>query len=279
MAAHWKALLLLGLAATVARAGEDGDGEDPADGDDYEQDALSPEQIKGIHGKVDQNGDGKVSMHEIMFFADEMRKLIASKDISTVMEEMDANKDGRLSLEELLKDMDQWGDGDEEDKKEAADKKKIEAEKFKIVDADQDGMLDLKELPALFYPETHDGVLEVTAQAALKQKDTDGDGELTPKEFWEGDAADDEDMSISEDETADFGKLDLDGSGKLNLEELKAWESGRFHTEEAMKRLFEIVDKDHDMHLSESEMVETRELIAGSDAQYHLMEWVEHHEL
>lgn len=278
MRAQWKAVFLLSLMAAVTRSQDAGDEEGDVE-DETDQDPLSPEQIKGLHAKFDANGDGKVSLPEIMSFSDAMRKEIAGKDIVTVMEEMDGNKDGKLSLEELFKDMEQWGDGDEEDKKEAAEKKELEGLKFKIADENGDGVLDNKELPGLFYPETHEGVLEVTAKSTLKQKDTDGDGELTPQEFWEGDAASDQDMAISEEEMVDFKKLDLDESGKLNLQELRSWESGRFHTEEAMKRLFEIVDEDHDMHISEKEMVNTRELIAGSDAQYHLMEWVEHHEL
>merc|ERR1712039_670170 len=104
-------------------------------------------------------------------------------------------------------------------------------------------------------------------------------GLLTPKEFWEGDAVDDEDLSISEEEQADFKKLDVDGNGQLDLTEFKAWESGRFHTEEAMKKLFDIADRDSDMHVTADELSDAREQIAGSDAQYHLMEWAEHHEL
>merc|ERR1719487_1298314 len=175
--------------------------------------------------------------------------------------------------------MDMQADGDEEEMKEIANRKELEKEKFKAADKDQSGLLSLQELPALFYPETHDGVLELTAAATLKAKDTDGNGELTPKEFWEGDAVDGEDLAISEEEQADFTKLDTDNSGTLNLQELKAWESGGFHTEEAMKKLFELADQDSDMMVTADELDSARELIAGSDAQYHLMEWVEHAEL
>merc|ERR1719188_124817 len=217
-------------------------------------------------------------MAEIMGFSDEMRKHIAKKDIGSVLEEMDTDKDGKLSLPELLKDMEQWGEG-EEDKKERDGRIELETQKFKIADENGDGFLEIKELPSLFYPETHDGVLQITAQSTLQSKDTDGDGKLTPKEFWEGDVADSEDLAISEEEQSDFKKLDLDGDGKLDLRELKSWESGRFHTEEAMKKLFELADRDNDMHVTKEEFDDAREQIAGTDAQYHLMEWAEHHEL
>merc|ERR1711879_578342 len=101
----------------------------------------------------------------------------------------------------------------------------------------------------------------------------DGNGELSAKEFWEGDALDGEDLAISDEEQADFNRLDLDGNGGLSLQELKAWESGGFHTEEAMRRLFELSDRDSDMMVTADELDAARELIAGSDAQYHLMEW------
>lgn len=77
----------------------------------------------------------------------------------------------------------------------------------------------------------------------------------------------------------DFQKLDVDGDGKLDMNELREWESGRFHTEQAMKKLFEIADADNDMHLTADELAKAREQIAISDAQYHLIEWSEHYEL
>jgi len=235
--------------------------------------------MRAMHEKIDKNKDGKASLVEVLAYSDEMRKRIAVKDIHTILDEMDSDKDGKLSLDELLKDMEQWGEGDEQDKNEALARKELETAKFKVADSNQDGLLDPEELPALFYPETHDGVLELTVKSTLKQKDADGDGFLTPKEFWEGDAVDGEDLAISEEETADFMKLDKDGNGKLDLEEMKLWESGKFHTEEAMKKLFDIADKDSDMHVTAAELDAAREQIAGSDAQYHLMEWAEHFEL
>jgi len=207
-------------------------------------------------------------------------KVIATKDISTVLDEMDGDKDGKLSLTELMKDMEHWGEGVEyEDKEDKDARSQVEAEKFKAADANGDGFLDAQELPSLFYPEIHEGVLQITAQAAFKLRDTDGDGKLTHKEFWEGDVVDGEDLQISEEEKADFNNLDKNKDGLLDLTEMAAWESGRFHTEEAMKKLFDLADKDHDMHVTAEELAAAREQIAGTDAQYHLMEWVEHHEL
>lgn len=277
MKGQWRRLcFLFGALALVAQCQEEET--PPEEGDDgIEQDALTADQMRALHGKIDADKDGKVSMIEMKDFSVLMRHTIAKKDINTVIDEMDGDKDGKLSLPELLKDMDSWGEEGEEDKAQAAKRKELETAKFKAADRDGNGLLDTEELPSLFYPETHDGVLTMTAEATLKSKDQDGNGELTPKEFWEGDSVDGEDLSISDEEQADFAKLDKDSSGTLNIAELKAWESGGFHTEEALKKLFELADKDNDMHVTADELEAARELIAGSDAQYHLMEWTEHH--
>lgn len=273
MGALRRSLLVLGSVAWLALCQDD-----DAERGDIEEDTLSGDQMRSLHKNFDANGDGKVSLSEIMHFSDRMRKEIAGKDIGTVMEEMDTDKDGKLSWEELLKDMNQWAEGEEE---RAVHEERIltEREKFQTADVNGDGFLDIKELPALFYPETHEGVLALAAKHALKQKDSNGDGRLTPKEFWEGDAVEGEELAISEEEQADFAKLDKNKDGYLDLEELKAWESGKFHTEQAMQKLFEIADRDGDMHVTADELDAAKEQIAGSDAQYHLMEWAEHHEL
>merc|ERR1712129_91342 len=138
-------------------------------------------------------------------------------------------------------------------------------------------MGDGNELPALFYPEVHQGVLQVAVAATMRQKDLDGDGKLSPKEFWE--AHDIEGDELSEEEKSDFAKLDQDQDGSLNEAELSAWEAGVFHTSEALKKMIEIADTDNDMHITAEELVAAAEQISISDAQYHLIEWVEHEEL
>jgi Ca2+-binding EF-hand superfamily protein len=269
---------------------------------DYEQEAISPEAIRAMHAKIDSNKDGKASMAEVMAFSDMMRKKMASKDIRTILDEMDTDKDGTLSMDEFMKDMEQWNgppsvpdegsdDDDEmgapayewteEDKKEAEARKQLEKQKFQLADVSGDGKLSLEELPNLFYPETHDGVLGVVTESTMKAKDTNGDGKLTAKEFWSGDSPDPEmrEQPISAEEEADFKKLDANGDGFIETSEMKLWESGKFHTQQAMQKMFELADKDKDGHVTAQELENAREQIAGSDAQYHLMEWAEHNEL
>lgn len=267
--------LAVGLLALGAR------GEDEPDEQDVQEEALQPDMLQKLHDKFDSNGDGKVSLQEIQAFAALMSKKIASKDVSAILDEIDTSKDGKLSLQEHMNDIHNQADqADGEELKEMEERKRFETEKFAIADKNGDGLLDASELPALFYPETEEAVMDLTVAETMKRKDTDKDGVLTSAEFWESDSeGNHQPADLSEEEQDDFNKLDLNKDGTLDKAELKAWESGRFHTEEAMKKLIEIADKDDDMHLSAEELTQSAEAISASDAQYHLIEWAEHIEL
>lgn len=253
-----------------------------ARGDDQEEDALSVEQMHHIHQMMDADGDGRASMAEVLAFSDRTRRQMAGKDIHTVLDEMDLDKDGKVSVEELVKDLEKWsndGEGDVEMNEDPVMRKTYEIAKFGAADKDKDRLLSVEELPALFFPETDEEVMDITARQTLKTKDADGDGLISLQEFWNMDISEGEELPIDEAEQEQFRKLDTDGDGKLGVTEIKAWESGRFHTEEAMKALFELADEDDDMHVSAEELKDARRQIAGGDAQSHLMEWVEHYEL
>lgn len=244
-------------------------------------DTLTSQQAIFMHAQIDQDGDGHASLAEVMGFSREMRGAIAKMDIRFIMKEMDLDRDGRLTLEEVLKDMQQWAEEDPSARREDASwRQRVEAAKFLAADVNGDGFLSLGELPPLFYPETRDSVLDITVAAAFEQKDLDGDGFLTEAEFWEGGLdMDEEEVPTTAEEHSDFSRLDADGDGRLNVDELSAWESGHYHTLEAMRKLFAVADSDRDAHLTAAELDAARLKLAGSDAQYILMEWLEHREL
>jgi len=269
-------VLLISNILIAARCQEEPEYDDA----DMDEDSLTVDQLRRMHAKFDANADGKVSIDEVMAFSHNVGKDIARKDIGSILEEIDTNKDGTLSLEEHLNDIHNQADGgDDEEMKDLADRKGVEERKFRAADTNGDGHLDKSELPALFYPETHEGVLSVTVEETMRQKDRTGDGKLTPKEFWESDLLEGDDGDLSEEEKADFSRLDANGDGLIDKDELRAWESGRFHTEDAMQKLFGVADKDGDLHITADEFAEAKDIIAASDAQYHLIEWAEHHEL
>lgn len=240
-------------------------------------DSLTEEQLRALHLKMDLDGSGGISVDEALQYSDMMRKEVASKDVANVLQELDGNKDGGVSLEELLKDVEHWDQGEEGDKKQLDARRSLEEQKFAVADADKNGLLDKEELPGLYYPEIHAGVLDLTTKDAMDHRDIDRDGFLTAHEFWEGQNGGE--LGISPEEQADFKKLDKDGSGTLDLAELRAWESGHYHAREAFEKLMQIADKDHDGHTTAAELLAARIALAGTDAHYHLLEWSEHHEL
>jgi len=246
---------------------------------EYDGDALSSEQMGAVHGKVDANKDGKLHLEEMLAYSETMRSEIAKKDVLTLLDDFDHSKDGKASLDEILNYTGEWADFDKDDEKESEAHRALEEAKFRAADGDGDGLLDINELPAFFYPETKNEVLEITARASLEAHDTDKDGVLTSKEFWAGDAIDGEEIPISEAQQADFARLDKDNSSTISLEEMKYWESGRFHTDQAMEKIFEHADADSDLHITAQEFDAAKVEIADSDAQYHIRGWVEHHEL
>jgi Ca2+-binding EF-hand superfamily protein len=250
----------------------------PAEGDEdtdaNDEHHLSVEQMHGVHSKMDRDNDGKVSMGEVLSFSHEMRKNLAMKDINAVLQEMDTDGDGKVGITEFLTEMDQHEGGTAEEQRRVH----LDKERFKAADDDKNGVLDAQELPGLFYPEVNKAVLEVSTKATLDDKDKNKDGVLTPREFWELDGPEGA-RDIMAEELADFQRLDKDGSGTLDLAELNAWEAGHFHTEQAMQRLFDLADVDSDLHVTAEELANARGMIAGSEAQYHLMDWVESQEL
>jgi len=276
------ALVIFAAVTFYAACQEEAD-EPPIDGDEPPIDeeppmddgpSVTPQQLRGIHGHIDKDKDGKASMMEALNYATEMIKILASKEVPHHLEGMDANKDGKLSLDELLSETRQSSEYGDEEREEVV-KLAIEVEKaqFKVADADQDGFLSAEELPSFLTPEIHDGVLEVTVKHTLATKDKDGDNQLSPAEWFEQDLED-----LSDQEKEDFKNMDEDGNGFLNLEEVKVLESGLAHRKEWMQNVFDIADKDQDMHLSADELEEVTEMI-DLDARLHFMEWAAHHEL
>jgi len=230
---------------------------------------LSAEHMRGIHELIDNDKDGKASLLELLSYSEKMRHRIAAKDAKATLEELDTDHDGKLSEAEIMAELgeEQPGEG-EEHNEEIAMYMDREKEKFKVADANSDGFLSGEEVSALFYPETHSAVLEVSVKHEIALLDKDGDNQLNPEEF-EAQAGDEH----------DFYSLDTDGNKFLSAEELKLWEGGLYHSNQAMKHILEIADSDKDNHLTADELEKAREQIIDSDANHHFSQWVKHSEL
>jgi len=232
--------------------------------DDQDQEVISKEEtltaanLEALFRKFDANKDGKATMQEIMGFAHEKNKQAAEMNSLGIMDGVDTDADNQLSLDEYLNHLTKHATTWRELQKEVA----TETAKFRAADENGDEVLTSSEIAALFFPEVSAKVLAISVQANMQMKDKDGDGKLTPAEFWgafneDGTA----DVMLIADMAEDFKKLDKDGDGLLNAGELGAWESGTFHTELAMLKLMEIADKDGDMAATLQELETVRELI------------------
>lgn len=293
---QWRMRLLLLVALlgliTFARAQED-EAEEEADEEDdhkpaedhgtsdddqeYDMEELTSEQIIGLHKKMDGNGNGQVSLAELLDFARTARQALAKSEMNAVMHKMDLDTDGKLSLKEY---MEQAGPRPAHLKKELEQERKQE---FNDADDNKDSFLDLDELTGIFHHHINEKTEMKLTAIAMKEKDTDKNGVLTLQEFYqhladtdseEGASAPEPD--ITDEDKATFKKLDIDNSGTLTLKELKAWETGTFHSEEAMKKLFKVADKNGDSILTENELDEARTELASHEhveAHSHLESW------
>lgn len=243
---------------------------------DSDSGTLSEEDLRGLHAKLDKNGDGKVHMDEVMQHADEARKRIVKSEIADVMDEIDSTKDGHLTLEEHMSEVEEFMQGDEEEKEK---QRAFEKAKFNAADANGDGKLDVNEIASFMHPNTHPEVLELHIKEEMRRWDTDKDSKLNKKEWLaakkRGEYIDPDAHSPSD----DFDKLDGNKDGLIDMNELRHWESGRFHMEVAMKELYQLADKNRDHHMTADEFVAAAEHFDGLDAHSHLVEWIHHDEM
>lgn len=237
-----------------------------------EEDEFTAEQFEKLHAMMDADKNSKVSLDEILKFSNEQMTLAADKKGKDLIQELDKDKDGKVSAEEYLKDLTEAAKTMDADK--IAIQRAEEEGKFSEVDENSDGMLTEQELIASVHPKN-------TVKSTMDKHDKDGDEQLTMKEFLEEDDEDGEEKearTFDEDEVSMFKTLDKDGNGKLNMKELLVWESGHFQVEEAMVDLMKVADADNDKHVTMDEIIAAQEK-DESNANFHFMDWIKHHEL
>jgi len=263
-------------------ASEDEGAADTSPLDHYEDngagDQITAEHLKTLHKKFDHDKDGKVHLQEILKFAEQARWAVVRKEIQGVFNEIDSTKDGHLSLEEHMSEIGEFHEGDEAEK---ALQHKADVAKFKAADLDGDDKLDKEELVHLMHPETKKEVMDIHCAEEMRKRDTNKDGKLSKAE-WEVDATQGEHASLKGEEHKpedDFIALDENKDGFIDMTELRHWESGNYHTEDAMKKLIALVDHDKDHHMTEKEFASAIHKLEDHDAHAHLMDWVFHEEL
>jgi len=252
----------------------------PPEGDDDGE--LNEEDLKGVHSKIDKNGDGKISLAEVLDYSHSMQKAMAAKQVAEYLDMMDKNQDGKVSLKEFVDPSDESQEDAMEglsDKEKEVERKSRELEvgKFKIADKNGDGFLDAAELPTAISPEMAEETLGLIGEHTLDRLDANKDGELDFKEFAsEGTAGEALDKDAESELDQQFKKLDLDGNGKLNLKEVTRWESGDFQVTHAMDEFFTNADANKDDQLSLAEVNNNLKTLQMSDAGSHFSEWIQH---
>lgn len=270
-------LLLVFAAFTSANCQELGTEENPFPEDEdadeegtplkhYEDEGheVTKEHMETLHGHLDGNKDGKVSVDEVMDFHSTAKKVMAQQEIEEVFHEIESTKDGALSLEEHMSETEEVHEGVDKEEKD-----KIvahEKEKFAAADVNGDGQLDKTELVSLMHPDTHPEVLDLHVKEEMRKKDENGDGTISKQEWGE-----------EEEAPAPFEEVDTNKDGSLDAEELKHFESGDFHTKDAMTKLLADADEDGDGHFSKEELGKVAEKLEDHPAQSHVMEWVFHY--
>lgn len=250
------------------------------DDDTADDDALTAEQLRALHGHMDRDGDGFVSRQELLSFERLMSTKRARATADAIVQEMDIDRDGKLSLSEHLADLDNQVDGgDAEDLEYTRLQKEADTQKFLAADTNGDGQLDLEEVPGLYFPETNAAVLRVAVRHALARLDRDGDGRLGPAELLEINPEVDPADKPTEEELEEFRQLDRDGDGLLDEAEFTPYESGAFHAEASLRSVFEHGDADRDLRVTAEELVAARGLLQDGEALDQLLEWTEHLEL
>jgi len=234
---------------------------------------LTNDDLSQVHAELDENGDKKLSTVEIGNFVQkhhiDVATLRAGTKVTKDMDRKDTSKDGFVNLEEHLKDtVPPMDDGEFRDHQTAM---------FKAADVNGDGLLSKTELVALRFPETRDEVMKVVSQRAMKTADMDGNGKVSPDEFqerlsWAVPWHSDEAKRTSNAEKL-FKRLDSNGDGFLQQEELGNLKSGRIDREDMVNELVSSLDTNSNGGVEAAELVDGRNVVSQSQVQDYLMAW------
>lgn len=258
-----------GAAAEVEMTAEEEEHKDEQDNDDDEEDEDHREedheddegedqgehheelgQIKKAGSMADANGDARLSIDEMMRFAEAIRHRQRKGQTAESFDLKDTDKNGFLSVEELGVNQGIKGaPGHRDSGSPNALLADYVEKKFAAADLDGDQKLNREEYHAYLHPETHDRVLQVEATFQFKVMDKNVDGFVTLEEYVdESRLGDDADFSY-EDTRLDFETHDHDSDSRLDTTEFTDLVKGhvliRSHVEKAIKAM----DDDGDGHI------------------------------
>jgi len=250
-----------------------------------------PRTMEAIHKKMDSNGDGRLSLNEVFEFSRLTLKHMAAESSGGSMEQYDTNKDGKVTWKEVTRSVfedkpDTSGSGLDDEGKQwyMEQERKLKQhwqDRFEAADQDKDGKLDSKEIEYLHSPKESlpPHVLKALVMASVKHNDRNVDGKLDSKEYFSFmQSSEHEHEEVTEEITEKaFAGLDVDGDGKLSVEELYRQESGEFDMTSAFKALFADADTDKDSLLSLDEFHKHMPLMTETPAASYIAKWMHHY--
>lgn len=236
----------------------------------------SDDNVKMLHKTLDMDGDGRVTLGEMMQHAQSLRHHMAHRNTDTIMFEVDEDGDRSLSLAEYLNDVaSQANMTRHRSNEELHQLKQLGTRKFHAADMDRNGFVSMTEIPELFHPDEDSPVMDVEAAETFRLKDIDLDGRLSAKDFWEEPPRMKGAEFDAADEQEDFDLLDKNKDGYLDVQEIRPWLAGHFHSQAAMRHLLKVADEDGDGAIELSELMDAKDDIGRSGRSYHLREWFE----
>jgi Ca2+-binding EF-hand superfamily protein len=244
--------------------------------DAEEYDDLPPEEAKRrlgvLLGKMDRNLDEQIDRKELYAWILRSFKSLSEEDSKDRFDDADEDMDGLVTWAEYKAEEYDFGEEevDLEDPEMAEEWKLMEEDRFLFMAADisGDGSLDVKEFLSFSHPEEDPAMRPHVLAQVLKEKDTDGDGELSFQEYV-GDRGQgkDKEWLISEKERFD-SELDKNGDSNMNTEEILAWiiPSNEEIATDEVDHLFSGADEDGNEQLTFEEVLNNHDLFVGSEA-------------
>ncbi|XP_002162407.1 calumenin-A [Hydra vulgaris] len=244
----------------------------------HDFDTLEPSEakrrLKIMIKEVDKNGDGFVSLTELHEWIEYQRKSFMRESIDMIIDRDDDNKDKQISWKEYkYAHYGKWDDEASIDKK-LREKINNAKHKFNVADEDFDGKLNREEYMMFRHPEesTRVSLQEIAIDEIIDEMDVNKDRLVDLNEFL-GQYVDDRTNPpdwVVEDRKHFAKTLDLDGSGKLDRNEMRNWVLPKLsETKEEANHLIKGADDNNDNKLSYEEILDHYNLFVGSTATDH----------
>jgi len=222
--------------------------------------------------QIDKNADGFVTDTELIDWIHRSLISLDREETDERFDEMDTDKDGIVSWGEYMqeafgvesgKETERFMDSPEDMKLMKEDRKY-----FGAADQDRDMALSRLEFAAFQNPEHFPHMHQVLVENTMLEKDTDGDGRISLKEFL-GETYDqpNSEWYLTEKNRFDV-EYDKDRDGYLSGEEINAWLIPDIRTtaKQEAEHLIKVADTDKDGELSIDEIVDAHKAFVGSEA-------------